>query len=302
MNKLYLRTLTSYLHYSTCTAYPYVGPRYEVDPKRYVRTIGEYLQITWRQVPDAPKTIEISTQRPIYSVSFIEDGKQVLSGGVEGMLRRWRVDDGYEVGPAIRAEGARIFAADISADRKWLVCGARRLELSDGRAEVRVWDTQTHKKVFDINGHTDTVFSVNISPDSRKFATGSADKLAFIWSMATGKRLVGPLRHNGVVVAVRFSPNGDRIATVTAKNPDTTPLKPEVIENVIDLSCQPRNEHNQMQYANRFDNSVVGAYIAILPCQSHKYASTSGIRTQCVAHDTIILGLHYFASHSHLPL
>ena len=147
------------------------------------------------------------------------------------MLRRWRVDDGYEVGPAIRAEGARIFAADISADRKWLVCGVRRLELSDGRAEVRVWDTETHKKVLDINGHTDTVFSVNISPDSRKFATGSADKLAFIWSMATGKRLVGPLRHNGVVVAVRFSPNGDRIATVTAKNPDTKSIRVYNSEN-----------------------------------------------------------------------
>ncbi|KAF8556856.1 hypothetical protein OG21DRAFT_1482768 [Imleria badia] len=174
---------------------------------------------------DRQKTIEISGQRPIYSVSFTEDGKQVLGGGVEGMLRRWRVDDGYEVCQAIRAEGATIFAADISADRKWLVCGLRRLDLSDGMAEVRVWDTQTHIKVLDISSHTDTVFSVNVSPDSTKFATGSADKRAFIWSMPTGRRLVGPLWHEGVVVAVQFSPNGDRIATAAAQNPNAKSIR-----------------------------------------------------------------------------
>ncbi|KAF8554956.1 hypothetical protein OG21DRAFT_1508243 [Imleria badia] len=139
------------------------------------------------------------------------------------MLRRWRVDDGHEAGEPIEAEGAKIYAAAVSPDGRWLVCGLKRSNSGDGRANVRVWDAQTHEKVLDIRGHTNAVFSVDISPDSTKFATGggSADKQAFIWHMTTGERLVGPLQHDGGVVAVRFSPNGDCIATATAGDKDS---------------------------------------------------------------------------------
>ncbi|KAH0834960.1 WD40-repeat-containing domain protein [Lanmaoa asiatica] len=90
---------------------------------------------------------------------------------------------------------------------------------------VRVWDAHTHEQVLDIKDHTNSVFSVDVSPDSTRFATGSAEKLAFVWSMTTGEKLVGPLQHDGWVVAVRFSPNGDRIATAAAENPDAKAIR-----------------------------------------------------------------------------
>ena len=180
---------------------------------------------TIRRLSDGSRTVQIDAQHTIYSVLFAEDGKHVLSGGVEGMLRRWRVDDGREAGEPIRVEGAEIFAAALSPDLKWLVCGLRPLKWRDGNVYVRVWDAKTHEKVLDITGHNDTVYSVDVSPDSTKFATGSADQLAFIWNMTTGDKLVGPLEHEGYVVAVRFSPNGDRIATATAENPDAKSIR-----------------------------------------------------------------------------
>jgi WD40 repeat protein len=166
--------------------------------------------------------VGIKSQHPVNSVFFVEDGKQVFSGGKEGMLRRWRVGDGHEVGEPISVGGQEIYAAVLSPDRKWLVCGLRVIQPGDGIERVRIWDAQTHEKVLDIKGHTNTVLSVDISPDSTKIATGGFDKLAFIWSMPTGERLVGPLQHDGTLVAVRFSPNGDRIAVQTATNSDAT--------------------------------------------------------------------------------
>ena len=162
--------------------------------------------------------VEINgSERRILSVLFTDDGKQVLSCGDEGVIRRWRVDDGQEVGEPIRVQKAKVYAAAVSPDGKWLVCGLKRLSLNDGKTEVRVWDAQTHAKVLDIHGHIDSVFAVDVSPDSTKLATGSADKTVFIWNITTGGRLVGPLKHDGQgVVAVQFSPNGDRIATATA--------------------------------------------------------------------------------------
>lgn len=44
--------------------------------------------------------------------------------------------------------------------------------ISLGKAEVRVWDKRTQKKVLDIKGHTSTVFSVDISPYSNKICDG----------------------------------------------------------------------------------------------------------------------------------
>ena len=179
------------------------------------------------RLPDGSKIIETSDKHSIFTVFFAEDGKQVLSGGQEGMVRRWRVEDGHEVGEPIQAEGAEIFAAALSPDRKWLVCGLRLLRSRAGKRNARpvVWDTHTHEKVLDIPGHTDSIFSVDISRDSTKFVTGAGDGLAFIWNMTTGERLVGPLQHDGTVVAVRFSPNGDRVATATAGKSDSKSIR-----------------------------------------------------------------------------
>ena len=172
--------------------------------------------ITTHRLPDRPRIVEINgSEKRIFSVLFTEEGKQVLSGE-ERVIRRWRVDDGREVGEPIRVEGANVYAAAVSPDGKWLVAGLRRLDLDDGKTDVRVWDARTHAKVLDIKGHTDSVFAVDVSPDSTKLATGSFDKTVCIWNITTGERLVGPLKHKDCVVAVRFSPNGDRVATTTA--------------------------------------------------------------------------------------
>ena len=96
----------------------------------------------------------------------------------------------------------------------WAPC----FEWCQGNAEGRheSWDAQTHEKVHNIKGHTNSVFAVDISSDSTRFATGSYDKTACIWGLTTGEQLVGPLQHEGIVVGVRFPPTGDRIAAAAA--------------------------------------------------------------------------------------
>ena len=158
--------------------------------------------------------VEINgSEKRICSVLFAKEGNQVtvLSGGDEGVIRRWRANDGQEVGEPIRVEGAEVYAAAVSPDGKWLACG-----LPLFNSNVRIWDARTHAKVLDIKGHTSSVFAVDVSPDSTKLATGSCDKTACIWNITTGERLVGPLHHDDWIMAVRFSSIGDRIATATA--------------------------------------------------------------------------------------
>ena len=132
------------------------------------------------------------------AVAFHLDGKHVVGGG-HGGIRRWR----FEAGPEVRKQtGIKLNAISVSRDHKWILCGTM--------VGACMWDAEMRNKVIDVES-TKRVSSVDVSPDSTTFATGSG-KAASIWSLTTGKRLVGPVKYDVSVTAVRFSPSGARIA------------------------------------------------------------------------------------------
>ncbi|KAF8550627.1 WD40 repeat-like protein, partial [Imleria badia] len=140
-------------------------------------------------------------------VAFRVDGKHVVSGGNEGKIRRWRVEDGGEVGMPIDA-GSVVCNVTVSRDGKWVVSGTKS-------GLVMVWNAESHEKVTAFKGHSDWVRAVDVSRDGTRIATGSDDKTACVWSLSTGQRVLGPLKHDDDVVAAKFSPDGCHIATAT---------------------------------------------------------------------------------------
>lgn len=161
-------------------------------------------RINANHCPDGAKTIEIRARNRIRSLVFPEDGRHLLSADDEGMIRRWRCEDGREVGEATRTSSGLITAMALSGDGNWIV--------SSGWQVANVLSRKS-QACFTVSAHTDWVDTVHVSPDSTQFATGANDKEAFIWDILTGKQLVGPLDHDDRVRTVRFSPTGDRIAT-----------------------------------------------------------------------------------------
>ena len=150
--------------------------------------------------------IVIKVQHPIHSVAVLVDGKHVVSGDVKRKIRRWRIEDGEEVGTSMDA-GYWYFKIAVSRDGKWIVSGT-----GDGR--VTVWNAESRSKLTEFQAHREYVSAVDISPDATKIVTASGDKTACVWSLSTGERLLGPLQHNHFrVVAAKFSPDGRLIAT-----------------------------------------------------------------------------------------
>ena len=94
-----------------------------------------------------------------------------------------------------------------SSDHKWVVCGTDK--------GASVWDAELHEKAIHVE-NTNQVSAVDVSPDSTRFAAGTAgsgrDYEASIWSITSGERLVGPLAHDNTVSGIRFS-NGERMVT-----------------------------------------------------------------------------------------
>ena len=153
------------------------------------------------------KSIVIDGRDDVYSVAVLVDGKHVVSGDGDRKIRRWRIEDGKEVGTAMDA-GSTVFNIAVSRDGKLIVGGTKN-------GQVTVWDAESRSKVTEFNAHSDDVNAIDVSPDATKVVTGSSDKTVCVWSLSTGKLLLGPLKHNNGVVVAKFSPDGCLIATAT---------------------------------------------------------------------------------------
>ncbi|MEZ6049889.1 MAG: protein kinase [Planctomycetaceae bacterium] len=66
-----------------------------------------------------------------------------------------------------------------------------------------------------LRGHTENVYSVSFSPDSRMLASASADYTVRLWEPSTGKLLRVLRGHSNDVNGVAFSPTNDLLATTS---------------------------------------------------------------------------------------
>ncbi len=64
-----------------------------------------------------------------------------------------------------------------------------------------------------LNGHTDSVNSVDFSPDNSLLASGSSDKTIKVWDIATGNLLKSLSGHSDRINSVVFSPDGKLLAS-----------------------------------------------------------------------------------------
>ena len=160
--------------------------------------------------PAATKIIDINARDNTWSVAFLIDGKHVVSGGDGGKIRRWRVEDGLEVGTPMDT-GSQVCNIAVSRNGKWIICGTKG-------GLVQLWNAEKHEKVNEFKAHSGCVNAVDVSPDSTRVASGSsANCTVCVLSLSTGQQLLGPWVHDDDVVAVKFSPNGGFIATATQK-------------------------------------------------------------------------------------
>ena len=137
-------------------------------------------------------------------VAFVS-GKEVVSGGVDGVVATW---------DTTRGERERTFARDmaavtgISVDRRSGLLAAGAVS-----GQVRVWDLTIRPEPPAI-GHAGLWYTAAFSPDSQIMATGERDESAVIlWDVPTG-RVRGTLPgHPGGVRALAFDPVRPRLAT-----------------------------------------------------------------------------------------
>jgi WD40 repeat protein len=144
--------------------------------------------------------------RPIRSVVYSPDGKQVLTSSLDGTVRLWDAQTARP-GRVISYTGD-LLGAVFSPDGRYVLAGG-----ADEDSTARVWDTATGQEVRQFRGHTLAVLGVAFSPDGKQVLTGGADTTARLWDVATGQEVRPFTGHTDAVVGVAFSADGKQVLT-----------------------------------------------------------------------------------------
>jgi WD40 repeat protein len=138
-------------------------------------TIGSGCRIhLWELAKGHRRTIYQGNAGQMDSVVFSPDGKTLVSGSFDEMVRLWDVASGKEKATFKTQEG--LWRVAISPD------GSLVATVGFGH-RVRVWEASTGREKFSFRGHEEGSTSVKFSPDGKLLASGGHDKTIKLWDV-----------------------------------------------------------------------------------------------------------------------
>src|SRR5262249_52909908 len=151
----------------------------------------------WEAGTGAPLDTPLPHQGPIHAVAFSTDGKTLLTGSWDKTARLWDAATGEPKGqPLLPNDVVKRVAFSPNSP----------VAPAAGQHGAYLWDVDTRRLVA--LTHRDRVAAVAFRPDGKAVLTGSVDKTAQLWDVATGAKIGPPLEHQGMLNAVAFSPDG----------------------------------------------------------------------------------------------
>lgn len=134
---------------------------------------------------------------PITTVAYSYDGKFIISGGAEGIVRIWDVSTLAEA-RSLRGHKGWVTSAVFSPDGRQVVSCA--IDKTMRQFEIPKADASAP-------GHSAMTRCIAISRDGKHAATGSEDKTVKVWNLATGREVATISGFVGSVTALVFQGN-----------------------------------------------------------------------------------------------
>ena len=124
--------------------------------------------------PKGKVTKEKEVGREFTHALFSNDGKKVIAGNLDGIIKIYDVEGKKELQELKAHDG--IWAIALSPDGTKLATGGYD-------QTIKIWDAATGKDQKTIKAHLGTVTALSFSPDNQWLASGSTDGVVKIWSV-----------------------------------------------------------------------------------------------------------------------
>jgi Planctomycete cytochrome C/WD domain, G-beta repeat len=148
------------------------------------------------------------------SLAVSADGRWIASGAFQE-VKLWDTQTGT-LRKRLTGFVDRVVALAFSPNGKWLATGGGAPS-QDG--EIKIIEVATGNVVADIaGGHSDQVFGVRFSPDSKKLATCGADKFVKVFEAPAGKFIKAFEGHTHHVLDVAWNADGKQLVSAGADN------------------------------------------------------------------------------------
>ncbi len=138
----------------------------------------------------------------VMAVAFSPDGKTLVSGGSDDMVKLWDVATGTELRTLVGHKD-KVTSVAFSPDGKTVISGSLD-------HVIRLWNVESGNSLQQLSGHAAGVNSVAYSPDGRTVLSASDDKTIKLWDALSG-RLLKTLSGQGYVKTAVFSPDSKKI-------------------------------------------------------------------------------------------
>lgn len=179
----------------------------------------------------------------------------------------------------------------FSRDSKLLVAAAGEPGLV---GNVRIWEITTRKLVREIQGHRDSIYSAQLSPNGQILATAGYDRSIKLWDAQTGKELRTLKGHNGAVFELSFRNDGLVLASASADR--TVKLWDVATGQRLDTLNQATKELYTVVFSpdgSRVAAGGVDNRIRVWQVSETAREGTNRLLFAVFAHDAAILRLSY---------
>ncbi|OCB11813.1 hypothetical protein A5717_19045 [Mycolicibacterium porcinum] len=149
----------------------------------------------------------ITVPTTVTNVDVSPDGRQFVSSGKDGLIRRWNLESGESEGDPLTGHSGAAGAAYVR-DGRWIASAG-----SD--KTVRIWDAATGAAVRVLTGVYDPDRgTVAMSDDGELLATGVGDGMVQLWDVGRSQPVGKPIRaHDSRISAAAFSRDRSRLVT-----------------------------------------------------------------------------------------
>jgi len=172
---------------------------YSPDGTQIVTGSSDHTLVIWDANTGAQIDRWVAHENPILTIAYSPDGTKLLTGSDKAELLIWDV-----------ANGTVLQNIDVRGqvrDAIWMSDGLRVASVMSNR-DVVIWDLSSGKEVMHLEGHTDNINKLALSPDDLLLYSASDDNSIIEWDLQTGTAMRRFRRHEAPVTDVDLTIDG----------------------------------------------------------------------------------------------